>query len=87
MYLSTNFTDTKSLVDQLNNEFHQNFCLYQKKPWTNMYKKKIIFWKYTTLCMFEWMISNSMGVKLPLLPSVLKLGIIIHASFSDHVHI
>lgn len=37
--------------------------------------------------MFEWMISNSMGVKLPLLPSVLKLGIIIHASFSDHIHI
>lgn len=38
--------------------------------------------------MFEWMISNSMGVQLPLLPSVLKLGIIlIHASFSDHVHI
>lgn len=37
--------------------------------------------------MFEWMISNSMGVKLPLLPSDLKLGIIIHASFSDHVHI
>lgn len=86
MYLSTNFTDTKSLVDQLNNEFDQNFCLYKKNHKLTCIKK-LICWKYTTLWMFEWMISNSMGVKLPLLPSVLKLGIIIHASFSDHVHI
>lgn len=37
--------------------------------------------------MFEWMISNSTGVKLPLLPSVLKLGIIIHASLYEYIFI
>lgn len=43
MYLSTNFTDTKSLVDQLNNEFHQNFCLYRKNHELTCIKKKIYF--------------------------------------------
>lgn len=37
--------------------------------------------------MFEWMISNSTGVKLPLLPSVLKLGIITHASLYEYIFI
>lgn len=39
MYISTNFTDTKSLVDQLNNEFHQNFCLYRKNHELTCIKK------------------------------------------------
>lgn len=39
MYSSTNFTDTKSLVDQLNNEFHQNFCLYRKNHELTCIKK------------------------------------------------
>lgn len=42
-YLYTNFTDTKSLVDQLNNEFHQNFCLYKKKHHKLTLIKKLIF--------------------------------------------
>lgn len=39
VYLSTNFTDTKSLVDQLYNEFHQNFCLYRKNHKLSCIKK------------------------------------------------
>lgn len=37
--------------------------------------------------MFEWMISNLMGVKFFLLFLVLKLGIIIYVLFFDYVYI